>query len=117
MTSTVPASLTASAFLFARYNTQNRSFDNLASWAIVAQGDNMVFSRGKGGEPNIFKSAMDINGDGIPELILFSGRGSEFAELLIYEFRGGKLRLIGSRGWEVGFELTIPQTVSDLHGE
>ena len=38
-------------------------------------------------------------------------------ELFIYEFRGGKLHLIGTRPWEVGFELTMPQTVRDLHGE
>jgi hypothetical protein len=60
---------------------------------------------------------LDNSGDGVPELILFSGLPGASPELLVYDLKDGTLNWIGERGWEIGFELTILQTVSDLHGE
>lgn len=117
VTSTVSVSFTASSFVLARYNTQTKSFDKLASWAIIAQGNKIVFSNGTGDEFLItFKGVLDVSGDGIPELILLKGIPAASPELLLYEFQNGKLHLVGSRGWEVGFELTTPETISGLYG-
>src|SRR6266849_3087771 len=111
--STGPLSFTARAFLLARYDVQAKKFDKLASWAIISKGIEEVFSNGTVDESlSTFKSAVDLTGDGVPELILLRGIPGGSPLLLVYEFQNGKLRPIDLRAWEVGFEVTTPETIS-----